>query len=89
MMAMPICDIIVMDKLLVNTQGARTNNTANNAHTRLVERAKEDGVLCSGIAFTQKTTWSENQNQHEEQIGQHGRNLRHRELQHGVVLRIG
>jgi len=89
MMAMPICDIMVMDKLLVNTQGAKTNNTANNAQTRLAECAKEVDRLCSRIAFTQKTARSEDQDQHQKQIGQHRCSLRHRQLQHGVVLRVG
>ena len=33
MMAMPICDNMVCDKLLVNTQGAISNTNAKPNHT--------------------------------------------------------
>jgi hypothetical protein len=53
MMAMPICDIMVIDKLLVNTQGANTSNMANSPQTHWSDETTEDLLTRSDIARTQ------------------------------------
>src|SRR3990167_11254609 len=83
MMAMPICDSMVMDRPLVNTRGDTSNTRANSPHTTMRPRLrdwdayKRTGVCINSSAFpgAQQTLGPENQDQYQKQVGQDGRDL--------------
>ena len=94
MMAMPICDSMVIDRPLVQTSGATSSSSANRLQTsqRPVLNfcvVLEECVLfmASTFARAQQTAWPEDQDQHEKQVRQDGRDLRQREFGEGVGLR--
>src|SRR5574343_959853 len=90
MMSMPICVSMVIDKLLSNTLGATSSTKANRDHSTIRPTftgrnvyilSVMDSLLLTGA---QQALGSEDQDQHQQEVGQDRRHLRHRDLQDRV-----